>query len=522
MSAPGASKCNCTFGYDAAGGDCQPCAPGSAKDNERDELCVPCAAGTFQPDSGAAECELCPGFAAASLQGAVDCACAPGTTLLRDQCIACAPGTFKAAIGAEACTPCLLGAFSGGNATACAVCSNGSSTAAPGSIRCECASGFEQSNRSEPQADGSECTPCSPGYARAGLGDGPCTACPENFFASYAGSEACSACPGPEDGEVFSRYVTAGAAASECVCAPGRFRDPVAARCMLCAAGTYHPNASTDPACFECGEHMVAPRGAPLCVCAAGAAPGNASNATATQCVPCAPPLEKPDSGNHSCRLPLAQQPAGLVFTLLVSNFSASEMNHAVEQLFAAIVAHMVQVPLEQVALLNATDATEAPASSVNGSTPAPDSNTSLEIVVLVALRDGDDALAVAARLSEQQFDTTVDFFVASLNNATAERNRTTEERVALAIMDAAVASSPRIEQGLSSFELELAESSLAPVGNTSLSTRRSATLSEPAGMSAVLVAVLVSAGVCVLGSLLALGLVERRRTAPSARVDKP
>ena len=522
VSAFGASTCNCTFGYDAAGGDCQPCAPGSAKDNERDELCAPCVPGTFQPDSGAVECEPCPGFAAASLQGSVDCACAAGTTLLHDQCVACAAGTFKGTIGAEACTPCPLGTFSGGNATACAVCSNSSSTAAPGSTRCECVSGFERSNRSEPQANGSECAPCSPGYARAGLGDGACTACAENFFAFYAGSEACTACPGPEDGEVFSRYVTAGVAASECVCAPGRFRDPVAARCMLCAAGTYHPNASTDPACSECGEHMVAPRGAPSCVCAVGAAPGNAPNATATQCVLCAPPLEKPDSGNHSCRLPLAQQPAGLTFTLLVSNFSASEVDHAVEQLFAAMVAHMLQLPLEQVALHNVTVVTEDPASGVNSSTSAPDSNTSLELVVFVALRDGDDALAVAARLVEQQLDATVDFFVASLYNATADRNRTTAERVALAIMHAAVASSPRIEQTLSGFELELAESSLNPVGNTSLSTRRSAALSEPGGMSAVLVAVLVSASVCVLGSLLVLGLAKRRRTSSSARVDEP
>lgn len=517
LSDEGATDCVCEpgYGFDTDTGLCTACAPGSAKASAGDFDCSLCDAGTFQGGVAALTCETCAEFLT-SLSGAETCVCAPGRTLVDGVCEACAAGTAKADLGNGACSACDVGYFSDAGSALCLACPSGASTAAPGSATCVCVGGFEPVNASGPLS----CSPCHPGYAKDGLQNVACAPCEDGFFAASAGSDSCTACPGPVQGETTSRYVTDGLAGTECLCAPGRFRDPAQEICLLCPADTFAARANNDPLCELCGENMIAPRGADACVCAAGSAPGHptnnnastnatnvsasgpeptATNATPMQCVPCDAPFEKLTAGNYSCQLPLSQQPSGLTFSFRLGNVSVTDFDYYVEVLIAAIVAHTTGVTREQVLLLNLTDvvlqltdapgtaAAETTAASVDTTTPTPgagvnesqpparrllqaDGETSeelTEVAVFIQLLESDDVDAIVQRLNDAAFAATTNYFVQSLDKLAAGAELTTQEEEAAAALQNAVASSPVIDQALQQFVVQMDDASVAGVGAT-------------------------------------------------------
>ncbi|GBG25281.1 Leucine-rich repeat-containing protein 1 [Hondaea fermentalgiana] len=148
-SYPSLEDCACQGNFvrnpDIDGFECS-CAPGLALEGS---TCQLCRVGTFKPDFGIQACKACSNNMVTTDAGSTECTCAPGKEFTAEGCQPCALGFFKADYGLEACEP----------------CANGTTTIADGSAKCvdgvACPPGQENS-------DGSECTPCRPGFYNDG------------------------------------------------------------------------------------------------------------------------------------------------------------------------------------------------------------------------------------------------------------------------------------------------------------------------------------------------------------------
>lgn len=253
--------------------------------------CVQCAANTFKPtlSNPETDCLACADANMVSAAGSddrLDCRCKEGFAEVaapeggfkpeaERECVQCAAGTYKDFVGSgeapSACLACPANTISPEGSTAV--------------TQCVCQAGFEGT------VLGAACTPCQPGFFKAGIGTELCQPCPVDTFENETASVVCQQCqahstaPGQSDSiadcvcaEGMARLGTA--ESPQCVsCAPGQFSDPLQnGACFNCSFGTfstsYGVTVCTD--CPENSESYFVPRTACQCdkgyKCASGEA----------------------------------------------------------------------------------------------------------------------------------------------------------------------------------------------------------------------------------------------------------
>ena len=187
--------------------------------------CEPCPAGTFKEVDGDEACNDCPGNSStysrsdgSLVVGSVQaeaCMCSVGYTGDHGQvCEACDIGKYKSEVGNATCSECPAHS---------STYSIVDGTAVTGSVdveSCMCNVGYTGSY-------GQACTACEAGTYKSEVGNATCTNCGGDGMSSPVGSTA----------------------ASDCVCAAGRFSQNDA--CVLCSAGDYKEDLG-NVSCLRC------------------------------------------------------------------------------------------------------------------------------------------------------------------------------------------------------------------------------------------------------------------------------
>ena len=172
-----ANDCVCSAGHTGPnGGTCEPCSPGTYKEEMGAGECTLCESGTYSKASGATSkdtCTLCSAVSSSKGAGSTTCECNAGYTGPDlGPCDPCPAGTYKDFVGSGMCVPC-----------------HDKSSSPAGSTRttdCACNPGYTGTN-------GGQCTACAAGTFKATSGSETCTSCPDNTVSPPA-SVAESSC----------------------------------------------------------------------------------------------------------------------------------------------------------------------------------------------------------------------------------------------------------------------------------------------------------------------------------------
>jgi hypothetical protein len=285
------AQCACSAGFtgDAGVGEaCEACAAGFYKETTGSAPCDACADGyvgnAMDPRTSVGACSPCPvdtykasdtlcaacavnSSASAASSAAANCTCDLGFSGPDGgPCAACGAGAYKNWTGEGSCLLCARGFFSGATAATspdtCVACHAHSTQLVPApytsASECECLAGYEPVQGT--------CVTCADGTWK-GAGDYNCAPCPANTYypasavAPYT-ENLCRACPGNSSSASGAFGVAA------CVCGLGFLRSGDS--CVLCAAGGYCPDESTNT---PCPAHKTSPPGASsvlACTCEPG------------------------------------------------------------------------------------------------------------------------------------------------------------------------------------------------------------------------------------------------------------
>ena len=296
-----ANDCVCEPGHTGAnGGPCEPCPPGTFKEDIGAGECTLCESGTYSKASGAASkdtctlcsavsssksgagsttcecnagytgpdlgpCDPCPAGTYKDIAGSgvcvechdqssspagstqtSDCACNPGHTITDDDtCEPCPMGTFKDTWGSDACSACRANSVSPAGSAA--------------SDECVCDAGYAAAE------DGASCVPCAAGSYKEAPGSAPCQSCPDTTHSSAGSTEV-------TDCVCNKGYEGPGGGPCDPVepikCDPG-FTGSEDGTCQPCPSGTFKP-ATGSEACIVCPEHSSSEEGASECFCSPG------------------------------------------------------------------------------------------------------------------------------------------------------------------------------------------------------------------------------------------------------------
>eukprot|EP01113_Clastostelium_recurvatum_P034610 TRINITY_DN4715_c0_g1_i2.p1 TRINITY_DN4715_c0_g1~~TRINITY_DN4715_c0_g1_i2.p1 ORF type:complete len:1762 (+),score=339.09 TRINITY_DN4715_c0_g1_i2:247-5286(+) len=233
----------CDPGHYSFGNECLACSPGTYSALDRSS-CVICPRGTFCNTTACSECAPCgPGLVALQF-GMTSCVPCPSGTIPSEggsSCRPCPEGHVPTA-DMTSCTKCPAGTVA--EADQCVLCSPGTFSASPASVRCfNCPEGT-----SAPNYGSQNCTPCIPGYFSQNL-DVPhptCSPCPAGTHAPHPGTSSCTVCP------------------------PGtKANTEGAPSCLQCEAGTYG-NSSALVSCTHCRDKSSPNENSTVCECVPG------------------------------------------------------------------------------------------------------------------------------------------------------------------------------------------------------------------------------------------------------------
>lgn len=319
----------CNPGFFENGNTCQPCSPGTFRNDTNPFICLacppgfslgfsggihcfPCYDGQYQDEQGAALCKRCPkDFSSNDTLPATKCTPCPEGTYTSTKlgfargCIACRPGTFyteAASLPGEEGVPFLEGQGR------CKTCPQGTFSTRTGALECErCPPGHFVRDSTK-----KACQPCPPGTSFH-INRGFCRKCAVGYYQPSPAALSCRKCP---DGSSSSPSRTA------CIvtglgsingCPAGNGRSPGSGSCDKCSAGHVAPLFGVTE-CSKCLGLRIPNEEASECVCPPNHYPQYGGDGT--PCLRCAdgafgngkrcncPPGQYIDSGRNKCACP--------------------------------------------------------------------------------------------------------------------------------------------------------------------------------------------------------------------------